>query len=168
MPSASFLRITLVRLARGQQRPRIATATAPQATPTVLEPPSIAQTTISNPHTVTAQELIDEYQEVFSDKVKVMPGEKFKIHPAVDAKPFCVNAPRRIPSALRDKVKGELDDLLKKGIIVPVTEPTVWCAPIVVAPKKSSDRVRLCVDFSQLNRYVLRERYQSATPAECV
>ena len=39
---------------------------------------------------------------------------------------------------------------------------------MVVAPKKDSDDVRLCVDFSKLNKYVLREYYQSCSPAEAV
>ena len=39
---------------------------------------------------------------------------------------------------------------------------------IVVAPKKGTDDIRLCVDLLKLNRYVRRERYQSPTPAETV
>ena len=55
-----------------------------------------------------------------------------------------------------------------QGIITPVTEVTEWCAPIVVTPKKGSDRIRMCVDLSRLNRYVQRERYQSPTLADTV
>ena len=79
-----------------------------------------------------------------------------------------MKAPRTIPFAYHDKLKKELDQLLQQGIITPVTEPTEWCAPIVVAPKKDTDRIRLCVDLSRLNRYVRREEYQSPTPAEAV
>ncbi len=43
-----------------------------------------------------------------------------------------------------------------------------WCAPIVVAPKKDSDRIRMCVDLSKLNKFVRRERYPSIPPAEAV
>ena len=46
-----------------------------------------------------------------------------------------------------------------------MTEPTEWCAPIVVAPKKESSEIRMCVDLSHLNKY---ERYQSPTPAQAV
>ena len=53
-----------------------------------------------------------------------------------DAKPFCVRMPRTIPFAFRDKLKAELDLLQEQNIIAPVTEPTDWCAPIVVTPKK--------------------------------
>ena len=70
------------------------------------------------------------------------------------------------PFAFREKLKAELDLLLSQRIIVPVMEPTEWCAPIVVTPKKDSERIRLCVDLSRLNRYVRRERYQSAIAAD--
>ena len=72
------------------------------------------------------------------------------------------------PLLTGDKLKEELDLLQEQGIITPVTEVTEWCAPIVVTPKKGSDRIRMCVDLSRLNRYVQRERYQSPTPAEAV
>ena len=67
------------------------------------------------------------------------------------AKPFCVHTARAVPFAYRDKLKAELDLLQRQGIIAPVTKPTEWCAPIVVAPK-----------------YVRREKYQSLTPAQVV
>ena len=49
-----------------------------------------------------------------------------------------------------------------------VTEATEWCAPIVVTPKKNCDRIRMCVDLSHLNKHVVRERFQSSTPAQAV
>ena len=97
-----------------------------------------------------------------------MEGEKFHIYLTDDAKPFCVNTPRSIPYAYRDKLKAELDLLESQNIITPVNELTDWCPPIVVAPKKNSDRIRICVGLSHLNRYVKRERYQSPTPAEAI
>ena len=39
-----------------------------------------------------------------------------------------------------------------------ITEPTEWCAPIVIAPKKNN-QIRLCVDLRQLNQAVQRERF---------
>ncbi len=47
------------------------------------------------------------------------------------------------------KVSQEIDLLVSQGIITPITEPTEWCALIVVAPKKDSDRIRMCVDLSR-------------------
>ena len=116
----------------------------------------------------TVCDLVGEFPSVFDGKVKVMEGEKFHISLTEDAQPFCVRAPRTIPFAYRDKLKEELDLLQAQGVIAPVTTPTEWCAPIVVTPKKNSDRIRLCVDLSRLNRHVRRERYQSITPAQAV
>ena len=59
-----------------------------------------------------------------------------------------------------------MERLEAEGVIRRVTAPTEWCAPIVVTPKKGGAGVRLCVDLSQLNKYVRRELYQSPTPIE--
>ena len=119
-------------------------------------------------HSRVAEELLHEFSTVFDGEVTVMEGETFNISLMEGTKSFCAKAPRTIPFAYRDELKKELDQLLQQGIITPVTEPTEWCAPIVVAPKKDTDRIRLCVDLSRLNRYVRREKYQSPTPAEAV
>ena len=46
----------------------------------------------------------------------------------------------------------------KLGVITRVTEPTRWCAAMVVVPK-GNGKVRICVDLTHLNRSVLRERH---------
>lgn len=40
-----------------------------------------------------------------------------------------------------------------------VEDATEWCAPMVVVPKKDG-KVRVCSDFTELNKFVIRERYQ--------
>ena len=116
----------------------------------------------------TREQLIAEFPRVFDGVLRVMPGELFQIHLQDDARPFCVNTPRRIPLAYREPLKKQLDSLQEQGIIVPVTAPAKWCSPIVVVPKKTPGEVRLCVDFTHLNKYIVRETYQSPTPHECV
>ena len=127
------------------------------------DPPQVAANTVT-PH----RDIRDEYPTVFDGKIKSMEGEYFHIALTDDAKPFCVRTPRTIPYAYRDKLKAELDLLQEQNVIAPVTEPTEWCAPIVVTPKKGTDKIRMCVDLSHLNKYVKRERYQCSTPAEAV
>ena len=117
---------------------------------------------------LTKDSIITEFPTVFDGLIRAMDGEEFHIHLSSDAKPFCVTSPRSIPFAYRDKLAAELKLLEQQHIIAPVTEPTDWCAPIVVTPKKNSDSIRMCVDLSHLNRYVKRERYQSPCPAEAV
>ena len=97
-----------------------------------------------------------------------MDRAKFSISLQEDAVPFCVKTPRSIPFAYRDKLKTELDLLQEQGIIAPVTQANEWCAPIVVAPEKGSDKIQICVDLSHLSKYVRREGYQLPTPAEAV
>ena len=116
----------------------------------------------------TTEQLMSEFPSVFDGQIRTMPGEKFHISLTDDARPFCVSAPRTIPFAYRDKLKQELDLLVAQGVITPVTEPTDWCSPIVVVPKKGTDRIRMCVDLSKLNKFVRREHYPSVTPAEAV
>ncbi|XP_043191676.1 uncharacterized protein K02A2.6-like [Amphibalanus amphitrite] len=103
--------------------------------------------------------------DVFDGHIRVMPGEQFKIHLREEAVPFRVSSPRRVPLSLRTPLKDELQKLVSEGIIVPVTEPTEWCAPIVVEPKKEGG-IRLCVDLSRLNKFVRTEQYQAPTPLE--
>ena len=97
----------------------------------------------SNP---TAEDLVKQFPTVFDGHICTMEGEKFHISLVDDAVPFCVNAPRSIPFAYRDKLKAELEILQEQGIIAPVTQVTEWCAPIVVTPMKGSDKIRMCID----------------------
>ena len=50
----------------------------------------------------------------------------------------------RLPYAYRDRVKKELDDMLKLGIIEP--SASEWASPMVVVAKKDG-ALRICVDF---------------------
>ena len=129
--------------------------------------PSVRSTTATLP-LQNMDDLKQEYPTVFDGRIRTMEGEEFHISLTTDAKPFCVNTPRSVPFAYRDKLQAELDLLQTQSIITSVTEATEWCAPIVVTPKKNSDKIRMCVDLSHLNRFVVRERYQSLTPAQAV
>ena len=55
------------------------------------------------------------------------------------------------------KVKQELSRMEELGVISPISEPTNWCAGMVVVPK-ANNQVRICVDMTKLNENVLRER----------
>ena len=143
--------------------PDIATTEMPATTP-IVDVKVISATTLPQ----TDNELIKAYPTVFDGHIRVLQGEEFHISLATNVKPFCVHTPRMIPFAYHDKLKAELDLLESQHIIAPVTEATTWCAPIVVTPKKNSDKIRMCIDLSHLNRFVIHEQYQSPTPAQAV
>jgi predicted aspartyl protease len=67
-----------------------------------------------------------------------------------------VSVARRVPFPLRAKLKKEIDRMLADGVVRQVTEPTQWCSPIVLQ-KKNDGRLRVCVDYTQLNKEVQRE-----------
>ena len=82
-----------------------------------------------------------------------------------NAQPFSVSTPRRVPFQLMDPVKQELQKMEKLGIIEKITKPTPWCAPLVVVPK-ANNSVRLVGDFVELNKDILREKFQLPTVDE--
>lgn len=65
---------------------------------------------------------------------------------------------RRVPFAVKPKLKTELERLTELGVIAPVDEPTNWVSNLVVATKDSGE-LRLCLDPKQLNKALQRERY---------
>ena len=69
---------------------------------------------------------------------------KYTICLKSDTQLFAVTVPRKVAYPLMQPLNEELDRLLSLGIIVAVIEPTPWCAPIVVGPKKVG--ICLCVD----------------------
>ena len=85
-------------------------------------------------------------------------GGEYKIQLKEGATPYALYAPRNVPIPLRPKVKEELDQMEKMGVIKKVFKPTSWCAGLVVVPKKSGS-IRMCVDLKPLNESVLREVY---------
>jgi len=113
--------------------------------------------------------LLEEFADVFnSEELHPMSGDPMEIQLHPDAKPFCLTTARTLPYAFRDKVKTQLDDMVAKGIIQPVTEPTEWCHPIVAVAKKGTDEVRLTVDLSKLNKQVARPAHPTRTPQDVI
>ena len=56
--------------------------------------------------------------------------------------------PYRIPQAYRERVRKEIEDMERLGIIRPSTSE--WASPLVIVTKKDGS-LRLCVDFRRLN-----------------
>ncbi|KAL4008446.1 hypothetical protein ACER0C_002298 [Sarotherodon galilaeus] len=84
---------------------------------------------------------------------KVQWAYHIKLKP--NAVPYSLKTLRRLPLPLMGRVKEELQRMEELGVITRFEEPTDWCAGMVVVPKKNSPRLRLCVDFTGLNEYVL-------------
>ena len=56
-----------------------------------------------------------------------------------------VHPSHRLPIALQETVKNELDILVNQEVLAPVTGPTEWVSSMVVTPKKNN-KIRICLD----------------------
>ena len=102
----------------------------------------------------------DNYAEVFNNELGRIPGEvHFECNPDVEP---TILPPRRLPHAIKPKVKAELDRLVDKEVIEPVEGPTQWVSQLVVAEKKNGD-LRICIDPRPLNKALKRAHYQLPT-----
>ena len=109
---------------------------------------------------LSKDDLLRRYPKVFRDNVGKMEGA-YRIRIDTEVDPI-QNAPRRVPVALRDKIKETLDDLHQQDIIEAVTIPTAWVSSMVVVPK-ANGKLRICLDPKDLNRAILREHYPLPT-----
>ena len=64
--------------------------------------------------------------------------------------------PHRMAPVELQKLKVQLQELLDKGFIRPSTSP--WGAPVLFAKKKERT-LRLCIDYRQLKRVTIKNRY---------
>ena len=108
-------------------------------------------------HAVSIVDVKSKFPNVFKGLGTLSGKYTIKLRP--DAVPFALTTPRRIAQPLLPKVKQQLLNMENDGIITRVTEPTDWCAGIVIVPKPQSDQVRICVDLTKLNDAVQRELY---------
>ena len=101
--------------------------------------------------------IINEFKDVFKEELGRLPGE---VHLEVDSG-VTPNA-RRIPVALKDKLKVELEKLVKKKVIEPVSQPTPWVSALALLVKKNRN-LRICTDPRPLNKALKREDFQLPT-----
>ena len=66
------------------------------------------------------------------------------------------------------QLKKQLDEMETLGVISAHEQPSSWCHPIVIAPKKDSDELRICIDFTHLNKFVQHEFHPSNSTFEAV
>ena len=59
----------------------------------------------------------------------------YKIELRRDATPFALSTPRRVAIPRMKAVQQELERMETLGVIESVTQPTSWCAEMVVVPK---------------------------------
>ena len=103
--------------------------------------------------------LLHEYADCFNG-IGCFEGEfHITLDPAV---PPVIHPPRRVPEALQELVKKELDSLEAQGIITKVSEPTDWVNSLVCITKPNGT-LRLCLDPKDLNKAIKRPHHHTPT-----
>ena len=102
--------------------------------------------------------VVCEYEDVFLDELPGLPSSRdvdfcIELHPGTS--PISM-APHRMAPVELQELKVQIQELLAKRFIRPSTSP--WGAPVLFAKKKDKT-LRLCIDYMQLNRATIKNRY---------
>ena len=76
-----------------------------------------------------------------------------------------ISPTRRVPIALRDKLKSELDSMIKLDVIEPTSKPTKW-VNLLVTVEKPNGKLRVCLDPRDLNKAMKQHHYKLTTSKE--
>nr|KYP75957.1 Transposon Ty3-I Gag-Pol polyprotein [Cajanus cajan] len=103
-------------------------------------------------------DVVRDFVEVYPDEVPGLPPIRemeFSIDLVLGAGPVSV-APYRMAPAELVELKGQLEDLLEKQLVRPSVSP--WGASVLLVKKKDGGS-RLCVDYRQLNKLTIKNKY---------
>ncbi|XP_074271319.1 uncharacterized protein LOC141595254 [Silene latifolia] len=102
--------------------------------------------------------VVCEYPDVFPDELPGIPPERdveFSIDLVPGTGPIAKAPYRMAPSELKE-LRIQLDDLIEKGFIRPSASP--WGSPVLFVKKKDGS-MRLCIDYRELNRVTVKNKY---------
>ena len=112
------------------------------------------------------RKVLAEYQDVFSeDSLGCIGKYPYTIKLKNDAVPV-IHPVRKIPFSRTEPVEKELERMQRLGCITPVDVPTEWVNSMVVTEKPGTGTVRVCLDPSSLNKFVMREHTPLPTEEE--
>ncbi|XP_073057258.1 uncharacterized protein [Primulina eburnea] len=98
------------------------------------------------------------FPDVFPEEIPGFPQQR-EIDFSIDLMPGTApisRAPYRMAPAELKELKEQLQDLLEKGYIRPSMSP--WGAPVLFGKKKDGS-MRMCIDYRQLNRVTVKNKY---------
>ena len=102
--------------------------------------------------------VVSEFSDVFSNE---LPGDlidreiEFTIDVVLGTQPIS-KTPYRMSTSELKELKTQLQELLDKKFIRPSTSP--WSAPVWFVKKKDGS-LRLCIDYRELNKVTVKNKY---------
>nr|GEW11846.1 putative reverse transcriptase domain-containing protein [Tanacetum cinerariifolium] len=118
---------------------------------------TIHDTTSDGP-SIHDQPIVSEFPDVFPDELPGIPPVReveFNIELIPGAEPISKAPYRMAPIELKE-LKDQLQELLERGFIRPSMSP--WGAPVLFVKKKDGS-MRLCIEYRELNKITVRNRY---------
>ena len=102
--------------------------------------------------------VVYEYEDVFPDELSGKPPQRdmdfcIELHPGTS--PISMT-PDSMALVELQELKAQIQELLDKIFVRPSTSP--WGAPVLFA-KKKDETFRLCINYRQLNRVTIKNRY---------
>ncbi|KAL0553911.1 hypothetical protein IC582_007815 [Cucumis melo] len=107
---------------------------------------------------LSSEPVVRDYPDVFPEELPGLPPHR-EVEFAIELEPGTVpisRAPYRMAPAELKELKVQLQDLLDKGFIRPSVSP--WGAPVLFVKKKDGS-MRLCIDYRELNKVTVKNRY---------
>ncbi|GJT45646.1 putative reverse transcriptase domain-containing protein [Tanacetum coccineum] len=115
-------------------------------------------TTTSDVSSIHDQPIVSEFQDVFPEELPGIPpirDVEFNIELIPGAEPISKAPYRMAPIELKE-LKDQLQELLERGFIRPSVSP--WgCRS--VCQRRRTGSMRLCIDYRELNKITIRNRY---------
>ena len=112
----------------------------------------------TTPSSVEEVQVVRHFPDVFPDYLPELPPDRdveltIDLLPGTD--PISLTLYQMTPAELRE-LKIQLQELVDKGFIQPSVSP--WGAPVLFVRKKDGT-LRVCIDYRQLNRVTIKNRY---------
>ncbi|KAL0560765.1 hypothetical protein IC582_001178 [Cucumis melo] len=107
---------------------------------------------------LSSEPVVRDYPDVFPEELPGLPPHR-EVEFAIELEPGTVpisRAPYRMAPAELKELKVQLQELLDKGFIRPSVSP--WGAPVLFVKKKDGS-MRLCIDYRELNKVTIKNRY---------
>lgn len=102
--------------------------------------------------------VVNEFEDVFPEDLPGLPPDReieFAIELAPGTAPVS-KAPYRLAPVEMKELAAQLQELLEKGMIRPSVSP--WGAPVLFVKKKDGS-MRLCIDYRELNKLTIKNKY---------
>ena len=102
--------------------------------------------------------VVREFPDVFPEELPGIPLER-EVELAIEIVPGTVpisRAPYRMASTELKELKSQLQELLDKGFIRPSVSP--WGSPVLFVKKKDGT-LRMCIDYWQINKVTVKNKY---------